>query len=326
MFKRSLLAVVIACGLMFSYVSLACADAPAPGYEAIGRFVPTNLPPGGEGQLVVYVYNIGAAQGSTGATLTDTLPAGVTVKAGEDPAGCTGSTVVTCSLGAVPPVSEPEYFRIPVSVSTSPSSEPDRITVSGGGALGVTNATVPVHYGLRPAPTGFANADLWISNPDGTIDTQAGSHPYELTLAFATNSTGTEGGAESPNGEPRALDVNLPPGLVGEPGAVPKCTREEFDGEVCPPDSEIGENHVSPSGVGLVTEYVYNLVPPPGVAAEFGFTLMGSVSFWMRVCAVEGITASLSMRMCRSAGSCSTRRRSGVCRVNTVLVPKISRC
>ena len=277
MFKRSLLSLVIACGLMFSYVSLAYGDAPAPGYEAFGRFAPTNLPPGGEGQLIVYVYNLGAGQGSTSATLTDTLPAGVVVKPGEDPPGCTGSTEVTCAVGAVPPGGEPEYIRIPVNVSASPSSEPDRITVSGGGALGVTNAIVPVRYGLQPASPGFANADVWISNADGTIDTQAGSHPYELTLAFATNSVGVNRNTteERPNGEPRALDVNLPPGLVGEPGAVAKCTREEFDGEKCPPSSEIGENHVSVSGAGFLVQYVYNLVPPPGVAAQFAFTFNG---------------------------------------------------
>ena len=278
MFKRSLLSLVTVCGLTFLYVSLAYGDAPAPGYEAFGRFAPTNLPPGGEGELILYVYNLGAGQGSTSATLTDVLPAGVVAKTGDDPAGCTGSTEVTCAIGAVPPGAEPGQIRIPVSVSASPSSEPDRVTVSGGGALGVTNATVPVHYGLQPAPTGFANADLWISNADGTIDTQAGSHPYELTLAFATNSTGltNNGGfSEKPNGEPRALDVNLPPGLVGEPGAVAKCTREEFDGQKCPADTEIGENHVSVSGAGLLVQYVYNLVPPPGIAAQFAFAING---------------------------------------------------
>ena len=49
MFKRSVLFVLMACGLMFVFVSGASGDAPAPGYEAIGRFAPTNLPPGGEG-------------------------------------------------------------------------------------------------------------------------------------------------------------------------------------------------------------------------------------------------------------------------------------
>ncbi len=175
-------------------------------------------------------------------------------------------------MGSLATGGEPARILIPVSVSGSPSSEPDRVTVSGGGSLGIVNTTVPVHYGTGPAPVGFANADTWISNQDGTIDTQAGSHPYELTLAFATNSIGVGHAEEQPNGDPRALDVNLPPGLVGEPGAVPKCTREEFDGETCSPNTRIGENFASVSGAGLLSQQVYNLVPPPGIAAQFAFT------------------------------------------------------
>ncbi len=183
---------------------------------------------------------------------------------------------MTCAMEPVVKGRFPAEILIPVRVSADPSSEPDRITVSGGGALSVANVTVPVHYGTGPAPLGFASADMWISNADGTIDTQAGSHPYALTFDFVTNSVGDEGGDENPsNGEPRALDVKLPPGLVGEPGAVEKCTREEFDGEKCPAYTEIGEKDASASGLGLLSQRVYNLVPPPGIAAQFGFTISG---------------------------------------------------
>ena len=192
------------------------------------------------------------------------------------PAGCSTGTVVTCQLGPIGIGGYPTIVEIPVRVSASPLSEPDRVGVSGGGALSVANATVPVHYGTGPAPLGFANADAWATNADGTIDTQAGSHPYELTVAFATNSTGAGGGDEKPSGgEPRFLSVNLPPGIVGEPGAVPKCKRSQFDGEGCLPDTQIGENFPSVSGAGLLSQQVYNLVPPPGIAAEFAFTFNG---------------------------------------------------
>ncbi len=284
MFKRSVLTLVLVCSLICSCASLASGDAPAPGYAVIGRFAPTNLPPGGEGRLVLYVYNIGGVGNSTDLSLTNILPAGVVAKTGEiggesTAVSCTGSTEVTCAVGSIAPGGEPARILIPVSVSGSPSSEPDRVTVSGGGSLGVVNTTVPVHYGTGPAPVGMANADAWISNQDGTIDTQAGSHPYELTLAFATNSIGVGHAEEQPNGDPRALDVNLPPGLVGEPGAVPKCTREEFDAEECQPNTRIGENYASVSGAGLLSQQVYNLVPPPGIAAQFAFTFNGTSIF-----------------------------------------------
>ncbi len=284
MFKRSVLSILMACGLMFVFVSVALSDAPAPGYEAIGRFAPTNLPPGGEGLLILYVYNLGGAQGSEGPTVTDRLPAGLEAinevvyekQSTILPKECSEGAVVTCQLAPIGIGGLPDIIRIPVRMSADPSSEPDRVTVSGGGALGVANATVPVHYGVGPAPLGFANADAWVTNADGTVDTQAGSHPYELTVAFATNSTGVGGGQEKPSGgEPRFLNVNIPPGIVGEPGAVPKCKRSQFDGFECPSDTMIGENYPAVSGAGLLGESVYNLVPPPGVAAEFGFDFNG---------------------------------------------------
>src|ERR1700728_4887932 len=283
MFKRSVLSLLLACGLVFSFVSLTLGDTPAPGYEVFGRFTPTNLPPGGKGLLVLYVYNLGAVGGSTGPTVTDVLPAGIVANTSEISGGgdCTGTSELTCEIAPMGPSGEglggyPSQIEIPVSVSANPSSEPDRVTVSGGGALGVANSTVPVHYGTEPAPLGFANADAWVSNADGTIDTQAGSHPYEITVAFATNSTGESYGSERPSGgEPRALDVNLPPGVVGEPGAVSKCTRRQLDGSACPPDSQVGTNYPSGGGEGLLQQFVYNMVPPPGVAAQFAFAFGG---------------------------------------------------
>src|SRR6202034_3546951 len=283
MFKRFALSILVACGLVFSFASVAFGDSPAPGYEVFGRFGPTDLSPGGTGALFLYVYNLGGAQGSEGPTVTDRLPAGLEaineVNKGTLTtlsAGCSEGTVVTCQLAPIGIGGSPTIVTIPVRVSSDPLSEPDRVTVSGGGALGVANASVPVRYGLGPAPLGFANADAWVTNADGTVDTQAGSHPYELTVAFATNSTGVGGGHEKPSGgEPRFLDVNVPPGIVGEPGAVPKCTRRLFDGEACPGNTQIGENYPSVSGAGLTPQAVYNLVPPPGVAAEFAFTFNG---------------------------------------------------
>ena len=287
MLRRSVLSVLLACGLTFVFASVALADSPAPGYEVIGRFGPTNIPPGGEDFLHLYVYNLGGGDSATGPIVTNVLPAGLVARTSEieitGGGKCTGTREITCELEPIEHSGYPRIIEIPVNASASPASEPDRVTVSGGGALGVANTTVPVHYGTEPAPLGFANADAWVTNADGTIDTQAGSHPYALTVAFAVDSTGINtygGSSEKPSGgELRALDANLPPGVVGEPGAVPKCTRRQFDGEECPSDTQIGENHPSVSGLGLLSQNVYNLVPPPEVAAEFAFTFGGTSVF-----------------------------------------------
>src|SRR6202034_1565082 len=286
MLKRTVLSALMACGLTLMFVSLVEADNTAPGYEVIGRFGPTNLPPGGEGLLHLYVYNLGAGESTVGPTLTDVLPAGVVAKTSEIEGGgdCTGISEVTCQMAPIAPSGAPVLVEIPVSVSATSVSEPDRVRVSGGGALDVSNTTVPVHYGSEPAPFGLVNADAWVTSPDGTIYTQAGSHPYEITVAFEPTSIGSGTGAEKPSGgEPRFMNVSLPPGIVGEPGAVPKCTRIELENEShCRPDSQIGEDGPSVSGAGVSFDLpVYNMVPPPGVAAEFAFTVDGNINVFI---------------------------------------------
>jgi hypothetical protein len=293
MLKRTVLSILIACGLALMFVSFAVADSPAPGYEVIGRFGPTNLPPDGIGALFLYVYNLGGAQGSEGPTVTDTLPAGleaikaVVVNNKTQTAltkGCSEGTVVTCQMAPVGVSGDPDLLEIPVRVSANPSSEPDHVSVSGGGALNVANATVPVHYGTEPAPFGLVNADAWVTNADGTIDTQAGSHPYGITVAFEPNSVGVGNGQETPSGgEARFINVSLPPGIVGEPGAVPKCTRVELENEgECRPDSQIGEDVASITGTGTSFDWpVFNMVPPPGIAAEFAFTFDGNINIFI---------------------------------------------
>ncbi len=83
--------------------------------------------------------------------------------------------------------------------------------------------------------------------------------------------------------------VNLPPGFVGNVTAVPRCSRKQFDGEAnqraanggefwvpsCPAATEVGIDQAVPNGIRGVSFKVYNLVPPPGVAAQFGFSFSG---------------------------------------------------
>ena len=70
--------------------------------------------------------------------------------------------------------------------------------------------------------TSFSNA---LTNADGTPATQAGSHPYEMTttLNFPTFASGPNQGLPTEN--VKDVVVNLPPGLIGNPNAVPTVRR-----------------------------------------------------------------------------------------------------
>ena len=108
---------------------------------------------------------------------------------------------------------------------------------------------------------------------DGTIDTRAGSHPYEYTVDFAFNQS-SKGIVE---GDARDVQVDLPPGLVGDPDSVPKCSRQEFEGTTaaCPGDTQVGVVHATVEGVGEVIAPVFNMMPPPGVPARLGSAVVG---------------------------------------------------
>lgn len=114
-------------------------------------------------------------------------------------------------------------------------------------------------------------------NRDGSVDLQAGSHPYEYKLSFTMNQDG-EG---NPQGTLRDLVVDLPRGMVGNQLAVPRCSGSDFEGAQprCPGDTQIGVATIKMAGFGSVVSPVYNLMPPRGVLASIGFSLLSENSF-----------------------------------------------
>jgi hypothetical protein len=256
----------------FVFVSCSLADSPRAGYGVFGFSSPTVIPPGGEGIINFDIYDIGGAESSETLTMTDALPVGLERSGGP----CSGSTIVTCEFPAVRNTGEGPHEKQEIDVRVAPGEAKtvlqDKVTLRGGGALSAVDTTVPIRIGTEPPGTGLSNFDAWVSSADGTIDTQAGSHPYELMVLFATNNHVKNGEYSPAGGETKAVDVNLPAGLVGEPGAVPQCPREIFDGgNICPPDTQVGSEEAQ-IVQGVPAHFpIYNLVPPPGVAAEFGF-------------------------------------------------------
>jgi hypothetical protein len=215
-----------------------------------------------------------------------------------------GASVVTCvndpeklpslSAGGATPTEQLERANDPVLAIgvTAPTkegtiSEPNRVTVAGGGSLGGASTSDPVTVSATPAGFGFADADAWFSNANGTIDTQAGSHPYEATFAFDLNNKVEHPilGAEIAGAEERDLTVKLPPGFVGDPTVVARCSLALFKEYSCPANTqigviavEIGSALLASGGLNGATP-VFNLVPPEGEPAQFGFDIGGIATF-----------------------------------------------
>jgi hypothetical protein len=307
------------------FAAPALAETEGTGWEAFTQAYPTNLHPGATGTIQIDLINVGAKQSSGPITVTDTLPAGVSataaggmpnyagasalsetkvasVKQEEEVLGgarwnCVGigTKTVTCTSNPAYlnqlPIGYQLYERIGVEVSVeagaSQGTPENVVDITGGGATGRTVASDPVTLSSSEPAYGFSNWDVWFSNADGTLDTQAGSHPYETTFAVGYNEQasprpGTAGG------EIRNLEVELPPGFFGEPNSAPRCTRAQFDADECPPDTDIGQNaamhfNEGAGGGGSLGAYVtdvYNMVAPPGVADEFATIVLGHEVFF----------------------------------------------
>ncbi|MGA7703958.1 MAG: hypothetical protein WB998_03570 [Solirubrobacteraceae bacterium] len=244
-----------------------------PGWEVDSHSYPTNIEPGSSARLGVVVYNVGGAESAAGATLTDRLPAGF-AGVSSDGWSC-GGTPSVCSRTLEPMYSgQREEFTLFVEVANGPEGKVvNEVNASGGGASAVAQSRDALTVSSTPAGFGFAKADAWVSSADGTIDTQAGSHPFEVVFNFDVNANG----ARNPEGELRNIDVSLPPGLIGNTTVIPRCLREQFDDEAeCPTGSQIGAATVGfPGGFTLKSVPIYNMTPPPGSPAEFAYEVVG---------------------------------------------------
>ena len=137
------------------------------------------------------------------------------------------------------------------------------------------------------ADFGLQEFDVTYTNADGTPATQAGSHPFAMSTEITVNSTTDPDLGLIPDEAVKDLIIAQIPGLVGRPAATPRCSTLDFltqvtpifDGKKakgkyvdCPDSSAVGTTLLSLEGpVPTFPAQVYNLDPPPGVAAKLGF-------------------------------------------------------
>lgn len=149
--------------------------------------------------------------------------------------------------------------------------------IRGWVAVSVTISACLLFAAPAVASFGVKSLTPTAVNRDGSVDLRAGSHPYEYRLSFTMNQD-SEG---TPEGTLRDLVVDLPPGMVGDPLAVPRCSGEDFEGQSphCPGNTQIGVAVIKIKGLPVAHEAVFNLTPPLGVPASIGTSIANLNSF-----------------------------------------------
>lgn len=124
----------------------------------------------------------------------------------------------------------------------------------------------------------------------GEPETRAGAHPYELIVKIVAPTTEvetseSEGGKISPTGTIKNLLNELPPGLIGNPTAVPTCTTRDAEERKCSGNSQVGLIAVrygerTDEIAEAAASPLYNAIPPQGKAARFtGFVNASTNAF-----------------------------------------------
>jgi hypothetical protein len=254
---------------------------------------------GNDGQVYVAVQNLGdefAHGEKVPIKITDALPPGLRAVSIEGlyqgSSGANKPTSLKCSLKplecGVPTVVAPyETIELQIGVVVekgASSGEINEVSVTGGETRSASLRR-PVRIGGEPSPFGIENYEMIPEEEGGRIDTQAGSHPFQLTTTIALNQT--------PGAKPRQvraagslvkdLNFKIPPSLIGNPTPFPQCTLGQFLAKIdsgfanlCAPDTVIGVASVTAHVplIGGLTTFVlplFNLEPAAGEPARFGF-------------------------------------------------------
>jgi hypothetical protein len=291
----------------------ASAAAPATGLAAgspvtVTASVPNYAEPGESVQITLAIANMGDEKTTTPIVVSDTTGSGLTAatrsenfifaqssieypetpeEARQEPACETTGKTFQCTIAQVLPPGTQLTVRLETTLE--------------GGASGVLTNQAAVSVGSLPAQTSqqeitvgergpFALGSLGVALLDREGDplAQAGAVPSD----FTTNLTFASGTGEmfhlipitGPVAHFKDVTVHLPPGLIGNPTAVPTCTAAELAEEGpgqqlpnCPPGSQVGLVHLVLGGEATPLSGLFNMVPPPGAASELGFKVIGTI-------------------------------------------------
>jgi hypothetical protein len=273
---------------------------PSPWWHLTTNLRPANLQPDSEGTIGVQATNLGDSATSGAVTVVDTLPAGVTAqnvhftaspRFGKDinfAADCeTLPGSVRCTYPeALPAINPYEVVEMQIGVqvaANAASGGENQVEVSGGGAPG---ASLSRPWTVQSGTTSFGVEDFELvpEEEGGTLDTRAGSHPFQLSSTIILNQTAD---LKKPPALVKDLQFKLPAGLVGNATVLPQCSEQDFGTiiggaiNLCPENTVAGAVVITvdePAAVGLLTTAVplFNLAPSHGEPARFGFDVVSA--------------------------------------------------
>lgn len=279
-----------------------------------------SVAPGGEFEYLVQMTNVGDADmDGSEIDLTGSLPVGMTAvdarlildppedalesgfiacTAGDGVSSIVGASDVRCVNATAVPSAQHlgllSYQLLRLIVRVDPAAAgtlTSSFTVVGGGAP-AADTVDPIRVARSPPMFGIDAFDGQVLDAAGNPFTQAGGHPDTASVSIDfnthTNPVPTAGSAW-PVEPVKDVIVDLPPGLVGDPTVVDKCTATQLANSegllskpLCPATSQVGTTllkaDLAPIGSPVRGPIpLYNMVPPPNVPARFGFNELGTV-------------------------------------------------
>jgi hypothetical protein len=163
------------------------------------------------------------------------------------------------------------------SASEGQNAQPQAVPIAPGAGSGGGSSAEAESPTAAPAPSTSAAGefeDFKIKGANATVTTtSAGNHP-DFTVSFSLPRFLDGFGDPQADARTEEVSVSLPPGLLGNPVAIPTCkTSELLAFANCPVKSQVGISRVLVSALGEVFEPVYNLEPvhPEREVARLGF-------------------------------------------------------
>jgi hypothetical protein len=319
--RPCLIVLIVLLASLLVGVPVASALAPAPGLVVEPLATPTVFSNADEAECLAHiapgvsrppcdtyqawVRNDGAAATSGPVTISETLPAGLTVRQvelfwvghGADAFGlplesdivpyfedefglelCSAVTAtVTCTVPL--PIAPDDELVMVIDVTTPTSSERQLTSTASvsGGESPPQSASVDNSVGSGQGSFGAQSFTFHSSALNGQLDRVAADHPYELSVGLGLQTRMRQSpqgsGLETTSAEDlKDAVVDLPLGFLGSILAAPQCTLTQLSSEAgCPRNTRVGHIRGDIRPESLLHSDIWNLVPEKGTPAQFGF-------------------------------------------------------